>query len=243
MSVTIHAENIENIYFTPDDVPDSGVLPGPAPQLVIEAIYELPDGEAEMLQDNKFAAARAVFPVDPNETESFPGYAELRAAVANDAPVVFWLSPAGSHNRLVSVGPEEPLSTLSLDGANATLPNLLSGTPRSLDELDDTLGGANTQVRSLIVRLEDTSGLGYPLFVDQVGHEASVQDVKTNYDAVHLALLEHEEETYKLLLVLDDDSIGPPGTTDEDQCQDWAEQDTFLSRLLMTIYGCPVDIE
>jgi hypothetical protein len=152
---------------------------------------------------------------------------QLRDAVADDAPLLYWIarSDVSPDPILVSVGADEPLGRLRLDGVTnipPLVPPELAAAAISLDaesQLTSPLGGPGTSVERLVVWLEAPTGLRYPLSIHAIGHAETAHDAKAFFSRAYLAILRHADGTYHTIVVLSpENNPGPPHQGDVERC-------------------------
>ncbi len=250
MSVKIHIEHADKIICSSDQTQlcKDKKAPGGS-RFVIEAIYDYtPIAEERDWNLDKRAGMRAVFPLslEDDGIQIVNNSGDLRVAVDDDAPVIFWISQTGGDanriNTLVSVGPDEPLIALRLDKPDNIQPVVLAPDSVSLenqDQFQEPLGGPGTTVANLVVWLEADSGDSYPLFINAVGHVESVEQAKTNFAEVCLVLISAGKGVYKAILVQPETVFGPPGEGRREKCRRWQNRRGWYYRWLRNWYGCP----
>jgi hypothetical protein len=194
------------------------------------------------------AGIRIVFPLAPRSAgvTIVNTAQQLRAAVANGDPLVYWIArtDASPDPILVSVGADEPLAQLRLDGKTDIAPlvpperTTVAVPIDAEDQLTSPLGGPDTDIERLVVWLEPPDGPRYPLVIRAIGHVASARDAKSFFSNVFLALLRRPDGTYRAIAVLpDEDSFGPPNLPDVERCNTLVGDD-FWTQLMRQWYGC-----
>lgn len=251
---TATIEPAEQTAITTAEPVTETVVAEPSGSVVIEATYAYtPTDDVPLLQlsppvAEPRAGVRLVLPLAPGGIQPAPNALEIRSAVADDAPVSFWIARAATEDSyiLVSVGADtEPLDRLrlntSLPPGAPLVPPELAVDPIPLTEearLTRPIGGPDTQIEQITVWLEAPSGVRHPLDISAIGHAATVEEAKELFSEVVLVLVAQPDATYTLFIASRSDSMGPPNEGIDERCDRWPANSWYYS-WLRTWYGCP----
>ena len=163
-------------------------------------------------------------------------------AVPSDARLVFWVArrPGEVLYTLVSVGQgTEPLIVLRLDAPQTLAPLVVSGTRRTLAELEQAntpLGGPDSVAENLTLWMEAPGGDRWALPIGFIGHADTVAVVKASFTDVVLAVLAYRS-SYRTILLLDPTGFGIPSKAQI--CASLRQSNDALAQMLANLLGCP----
>lgn len=230
-------------------LPDQLTPEPPPSQLVLEVTYEFTPTEDELrwpLARAGRVGKRVVYPLAGIEAfQAVTDTTDLIPEVEDDDDsTVLWVTRLVGipDYTLVSVGEEELLAALHISDTHITQPFAAPPDQSGHNtEPIDVIGDLDMTAIELTLWLESGEGIRYPFPISRIAHAENLGQVEEYFsEDSYLALLRSdfgEESGYRVIMVLTEEGVGPPGWPSYQNCQSWGNGGYY--GWLSSWWGCP----
>jgi hypothetical protein len=229
-----------------DDQPGATQTPSVASQVVIEVTYTYgptDDEEGMVLANGRRVGKHIAYAIEPaNDAIHLTSSIDEIAStlLSQPAPVFFGVRNEDEQTySLIALGPPLAFSQWMVsEGEDVDIQPDCEAIP-----LQSVLGGVDIEDVKITMWLAAANGQSYPLAVTHLNIMPDSSTADACYGAGRIAFVllpatSGRAGQYRIVMLLTDNIIGPPGRPRQQRCEAWAQARGWFYRWLRAWYGC-----